>query len=412
MSSVLVLLLVLVGILAAALGFLLVERARLARAHAIAQASEDRLRQILDRVPFMIWTARPDSTLDYVNHSCSTFTGLPIEKLRDEGWLDAVHAEDRARCMSTYLPAFDARVPFHVEYRMRRADGTYRWVLATGSPKFAPDGSFSGYIGGDVDITGHKDDQDRIRTGQLALEANHREIQHLAGRLIAGQDAERARIARDLHDDVSQQLAGLSIALSGLRRRMDELHLGEDVRAELRALHERATTLAQNVRHLSHDLHPTVLRHAGLGAALTSHCAELERAHGIRMTCSAQGDIASIDAEVALCLYRIAQEALRNAIAHAAADRVDVRLVRSGEHAELTIEDDGRGFDVARSFEAEKGLGLVSIAERAKLAGGAVRIVAEPNRGTRVLARIPAPVKKEIELGIDLEVVQREPSFS
>ena len=133
-----------------------------------------------------------------------------------------------------------------------------------------------------------------------------------------------------------------------------------------------------------------MLRHAGLVAALTSYCAELERSHGTAVTCSAEGDFASIAPEAALCLYRIAQEALRNVIAHAGASRADVRLLRNGDHAEITIADDGKGFDVARSLKRGKGLGLVSITERARLAGGTVSIAAEPKKGTRVRVQIPA----------------------
>ena len=102
------------------------------------------------------------------------------------------------------------------------------------------------------------------------------------------------------------------------------------------------------------------------------------------MTCSAEGDFASIAPEAALCLYRIAQEALRNVIAHAGASRAEVRLLRTGDHAEITIADDGQGFDVASSLKRGKGLGLVSITERVRLAGGTVSIVAEPKKGTRV----------------------------
>src|SRR6185295_14652665 len=99
---------------------------------------------------------------------------------------------------------FEARTSFLMEYRVRRADGAYRWLLATGVPKYGMDGTFEGYIGCDVDITERKDAEIRTLEGRTALEATHREIQHLAGRLIEAQDAERARIARDLHDDVSQ----------------------------------------------------------------------------------------------------------------------------------------------------------------------------------------------------------------
>jgi two-component system sensor histidine kinase UhpB len=178
------------------------------------------------------------------------------------------------------------------------------------------------------------------------------------------------------------------------------LQAGEDLQTDVRALHERTTALAQNVRHLSHDLHPTVLRHAGLAAALASYCGEVERSHTTALSCSAEGDIASIAPEPALCLYRIAQEALRNVVAHAGARRADVRLLRRGEHAELTITDDGRGFDVAGTLKRGKGLGLVSITERVRLAGGTVRITAHPGKGACVRVRIPASAPARSEYSV------------
>ncbi len=364
--AVLVLLLV-AAIQTAAIVALLVQRSRGVRAERALRESEERLRLVMDRSPAMLWTIRayPTPALDYINETCAEFTGVLLEKLREEGWLDFVHPDDLDHVNESYAQAFEAHSGFLVEYRLRRADGVYRWLLAMGMPKYGPDGRFAGYVGCDIDITERKEAEDRVREG-------HREIQHLAGRLIEAQDAERARIARDLHDDVSQQLAGLSIALSGLKHRMEEAQVSEELKADLRALHQRTATLAQNVRHLSHDLHPTVLRHGGLVGALTSYCAELERSHGPVVTCSAEGDFASLAPEVALCLYRTAQEALRNVVAHADASRADVRLLRSVDHVEMTIADDGKGFDVERSLERGKGLGLVSIQERVRLAGGTV----------------------------------------
>ncbi len=357
----------------------------------------------MDHLPAMIWTAGPNAALDYLNGTCAEFSGLPMEKLRGSGWLEAVHPEDLDPTLSIYVSAFEARLPWSLEYRLRRADGTYRWMLASGVPRYGADGSFAGYVGCDIDITERRNAEDQIRESRAALEASHREIQQLAGRLIEAQDAERARIARDLHDDVSQQLAGLSIALSGLKHRMEEREAGDDLQAALRALHERTTVLAQNVRHLSHDLHPTVLRHAGLVAALSSYCAEVERSHGTALRCSAEGEFESLAPEVALCLYRIAQEALRNVIAHAGASRADVRLLRTGEEAELTITDNGNGFDVASSLERGKGLGLVSIAERARLARGAVSITAESKKGTCVRVRVPANASVKGDAGSGAE---------
>jgi PAS domain S-box-containing protein len=400
-STPVVVLVILVGAIVA----LCVLLARSARSARTLRQSEERVRLVADRAPVMIWTARPDTTLDYLNHTCVEFTGRTLEQLLNEGWLDSVHPEDLDRCRHTYEPAFEARKPFLMEYRVRHADGSYRWLLATGVPKYGADGSFAGYIGCDVDITERRNAEDSILESRAALERSHREIQQLAGRLIEAQDTERARIARDLHDDVSQQLAGVSIAFSGLKQRLGEYGVTQELQQELVDLQQQTLTLARNVRQLSHDLHPTVLRHLGLDKALTSYCGELERSHGVVMRCGAEGDLASIVPEASLCIYRIAQEALRNVVAHADASRADVRLVRRGEDAEITITDDGRGFDV-NDPESRNGLGLVSITERAKLAGGTIRIETELNQGTRVQATIPVNGRPNTSLdaGVDGQV--------
>ncbi len=147
--------------------------------------------------------------------------------------------------------------------------------------------------------------------------------------------------------------------------------------------------LTENVRDLSHDLHPSVLQHVGLMNALTTYCTELARSHGVVMTCSAEGDFESLPPDAALCLYRIAQEALRNVVAHAGASIADVRLRRIGESWELTIADDGRGFDLEGARTSGKGLGLVSITERVRLAGGTLNIETESKKGTRLRVLIP-----------------------
>jgi PAS domain S-box-containing protein len=390
MTDVIGALLIVVVMQAVAIVALVLHVTRRRRAERALRASEERFRLVADRAPVMIWTARPDTTLDYLNATCSEFTGRTLEQLSNEGWLDSVHPGDRDGCLQIYGPAFEARKPFLMEYRVRHVDGRYRWVMATGVPKYGADGSFAGYIGCDVDITDRRNAEDRIRESRTALEQSHRHVQHLAGRLIEAQDAERARIARDLHDDVSQQLAGMSIAFSGLRQRMVEFAVSDELKEDLRALQQRTSTLAKNVRHLSHDLHPTVLRHAGLVAALSAYCAELERTHGTAVTCRAEGDFGALAPDHALCLYRVAQEALRNVTAHAGASRAEVRLTRDDDLAEMAVTDDGRGFDAAGPLERGKGLGLVSITERVRLAGGTVSIVTGEGNGTRVCVRLPA----------------------
>ena len=195
-----------------------------------------------------------------------------------------------------------------------------------------------------------------LRENETALRASYARIQDLAGRLITAQEAERSRIAGDLHDDVNQQLAGLSIALSNVKR---QLQNGGDaiVQDELTRLQQRTVDLADVIRNLSHELHPGVLQHAGLVAALKGHCAEFGRQHAIEVTLSAADGLDGIPDDVALCLYRVAQEALRNIAAHADARKAQVTLRSTGEGLELVIADDGQGFDLAEARHLE-GLGL------------------------------------------------------
>ncbi len=168
---------------------------------------------------------------------------------------------------------------------------------------------------------------------------------------------------------------------------------------ELVELQQQTLKLARNVRQLSHDLHPAVLQHLGLVKGLTSYCGELGRAHGVAITCTAEGDFGAMTPDAALCVYRIAQEALRNVIAHAGASRADVRLLQMGDQAEITIADDGRGFDATNRVERDKGLGLVSMSERARIIGGTVSIVSGLNQGTRVQATIPMNARVKLDVG-------------
>src|SRR5262249_41242432 len=158
------------------------------------------------------------------------------------------------------------------------------------------------------------------------------------------------RIARELHDDINQQLAALAIALSGVKRKLPDgaAHL----RDELARLQRRAADLADDLRRLSHELHPGVLRHAGLAAALQARCAEFSHRRGGEATFAAEGAREGLPPGVALCLYRVAQEALHNVAHPAGARRVRVTLARAGELLELSVSDDGQGFDLAEARRA------------------------------------------------------------
>jgi PAS domain S-box-containing protein len=231
----------------------------------VLQESEERFRHMADYAPVMIWMTGIDKLCTFFNKGWLDFTGRTLEEQLGNGWAEGVHRDDYDRCFSTYVTAFDARREFTMEYRLRRFDREYCWVLDNGVPRFAPDGRFIGYIGSAIEITERKRAEQRLQEHEAALRASYARIQDLAGQLITAQEAERARIARELHDDINQQLASLSIAFSGLKRRLPADAV--DVHDTLARLQQRTITLADAIHHLLHELHPGMLQHAGLVAA-------------------------------------------------------------------------------------------------------------------------------------------------
>jgi signal transduction histidine kinase len=230
------------------------------------------------------------------------------------------------------------------------------------------------------------------QTAERAAHESATQIQSLAGRLIKAQEEERRRIARELHDGVNQKLSALSIALAALGQR--PASKGADLRADLARLQERASGLVEEVRQISHELHPGVLQHVGLVAALQGYCEEFENEHGLGVSFRAAHDLGVVPADPALCLYRATQEALGNAARHAKARHVRVTLTRDGADVKLTVADDGGGFDLTEARD-RGGLGLISLDERVRLVGGQVTIQTSPQSGTEVRIVVPVPERAD-----------------
>jgi signal transduction histidine kinase len=229
----------------------------------------------------------------------------------------------------------------------------------------------------------------RRRRVELALRQSYEQNQDLAGRLINAQEDERARIARDLHDDLSQQLAGVSIMLSGLKSKVGKSGSEPEIDHTVRTLQDRTSTLAESVRNLSHELHPAVLEHTGLVATLRRHCSDIERLHDLSVRFNAGDNLEWLRPDLALCLFRVAQETLTNAVRHGDAHTICVSLTTTADSVELNVVDDGVGF--VASERTRSGLGLRSIDERVRFMQGSVSVDSRPGEGTKVLVRIPIP---------------------
>lgn len=255
-----------------------------------------------------------------------------------------------------------------MEYRLRRPDGDYRWMLDIGVPRLDSQGRFLGYIGSALDVSERK--------SQEALAA-------LTGKLITAQEEERRRIARELHDDVGQRIALMANDLYRLRNVPDSsLH-----KTMLRLLGE-VNSIADCIRNVSHNLHPPGLDLLPLPIVLRSYFDEFMERTSVQVAFEADNVPAGLTQGVKLCLYRVVQESFQNIAKHSRADEAEVKLTGDVEGLTLVIKDHGKGFDLAQHSVA-MGLGLTSMRERVAAIGGTITIKSAPAQGTQIEVYVP-----------------------
>ena len=272
-------------------------------------------------------------------------------------------------------------------------DGSVRWFQCRGSAVAGENGMATRIVGTFWDITDRKEAEAALRTSELALRATNSELQDLAGRLIAAQEAERARIARDLHDDMSQRLALLTIEIDQFGRRAGRSDTHAD---DVKRISDRAAEIATDMHRLSYQLHPTKLEALGLVPSIQSVCRDVSNQHGVQVEFKHYLVPPDLDPEIALCLFRIVQESLRNVVRHSGASRALVRISASEGELRLQIADQGQGFDV--DALGRSGLGLISMRERVKFVGGDIVIRSAPGNGTRIGVRVPCTARSSGDL--------------
>jgi signal transduction histidine kinase len=262
--------------------------------------------------------------------------------------------------------------PYELDLQAVRSDGTKLWLTSRGEAVVDASGHPIYLRGTTQDITQRK----------LSEEA----LMAMSGRLITAQEEERTRIARELHDDLSQRMAVLQIGLEQFKQGMPDI--SSKAKQQLHTIAETAREVSSDIHSLSYQLHPARLELLGLVASLKGFCGEFSAQHKIDIQFLHSNIPGQIPKDVSLCLYRIAQEALQNVVKHSEAAEAEVELSGQSEEIELCISDSGRGFDV-ESAKRVAGLGIVSMRERLRLVGGRLSIESEPSRGTRICVRIP-----------------------
>jgi PAS domain S-box-containing protein len=348
------------------------------RAQEAVHESEERFRLVANTAPVLIWTSGPDKLRNYFNAPWLEFTGRSIEAELGDGWTEGVHPEDLKIFLDTYIRTFGRREPFEVQYRLRRNDGEYRWVTDISVPRFNPDGSFAGYIGSCIDITERK----------LTEEA----LASLSGRLIDAQEEERKRIAREIHDDYTQRLAMLAMEVEELADQVGDSPV--EAGPIFHRIWNQIGELGSDLHSLSHSLHSSTLESLGLVAGIKAFCKEFAEQQEIQVDFAHENVPRGVPADVALCLFRVTQEGLRNIKRHSGADRAELRLQCSGEKLHLSVADRGRGFDM-NTRSSQSGIGIRSMEERLRSFGGQLEISSRPMEGTRINAWLPLKVTSQ-----------------
>ncbi len=299
------------------------------------------------------------------NEAIVTILGWSEWELCSRPFMDFVHPDDQAHTQAAYQELSEGRAAVNVENRYLTKDGRWRWLNWTLAAPAAGESQISAAA---RDVTEEKLAREKLRD--------------LAARLMTAQEEERRRIARELHDDVTQRLANVGLELGLLKRDGSPHSVVDGLQAQIFAL-------SDDLRSLSHSLHPSVLEYADLPATLEMYCRKFSEKHSIPASFTGREVPPEIPRLVAIALFRIAQESLRNVALHARASAVSVVLAsQDSTSLSLFIIDNGKGFDAAKT-KASSGLGLLSIEERARNIGASVVIDSSPESGTRLTVKVP-----------------------
>jgi PAS domain S-box-containing protein len=323
--------------------------------------------------------------ITYLNDQRVAFTGPDPTAGYGGTWAAHVHPDDLKNVQDALAWALKSRQRFSKEYRLRRHDGVYRWMFDIASPRVNGDGSLAGFIGSAIDITDQK----------LAQEA----LQNVGGRLLEAQDAERKRIARELHDDISQKLALLAMELTQANRNVNGSP--EVTKAHLKEIRQHCSDIARDVQSVSHQLHYSKLDYLGMSNALKGFCKELAKQHELNIHFKDGNIPKNLPNNIALALFRVAQEALHNAVKYSGTTEFSVELSATVNEVQLVVDDAGAGFDVEK-MRTNPGLGLVSMQERIHMIQGRLNIESRPGQGTKIIASAPLTAREpSAKTGVD-----------
>ncbi|MBL8042156.1 MAG: PAS domain-containing protein [Nitrospira sp.] len=370
------------------------------RAEATLRESEAHFRMLADATPVLVWMAGPDRLCTWLNRSWLDYTGRALEEELGNGRLTNIHPDDRAMFVQSYNTHCSGHEPFELEYRLRRQDGTYGWILDRGVPLLTETGLLTGYLGAAIDITDRKHAEEQLQrwTVELekrvdertrALQRSQSRLRALASDLSTTEQQERRRLATELHDYLAQLLVVGRMKLGQARPQV------KDPKAQ-QLLSETDDVFTQSLnytRSLVAELSPQVLYQFGLPAALKWLASQM-RTHGLSVSLHCEIEHLPMAEERAVILYQSVRELLFNVVKHAETAEASITLRPSpGNWTTITVADGGRGFDPETLLETDRDhpgqFGLFNVQERVEAIGGHLSLLSGEGQGTTVTITVP-----------------------
>ncbi len=367
----------------------------LQRVNAELARKHQELDAIVTTAPDIIFSTQADGRADYISERFHEYTGdAPFAK-GDLDWWSYVHPEDVETSRGQWLECIRSGERYQAEYRIRSIDGSYRWFRARAIPIRDGEGSISKWYGSCAEIHDSKLLEQSIRESATKLEKMVDErtsaLRRLSGRLMTMQDEERRRVAREIHDGLGQELAAAKMIVDGITRQRS-VESKNQAAAEASKIVDRAI---QQIRTISHLLHPPLLDEVGLLSAIRWYLEGLTKRSGIEISLDLQvSEFPRLGPEIETAIFRIIQEALTNVFRHSGARTGCVTVTEREGTLVVMVRDDGRGVEeeVTQFLPESIGIGIGGMRQRAKEFGGELRVT-NANPGTLVEVTIPFPTQ-------------------
>lgn len=369
--------------------------------------SEARFRHMADTAPAIIWMTDSDAICTFLSHGWYELTRQSGRVSLNEGWEQAIHPDDR-QILPAFREAHLSQLPIKLEYRLRRHDGQYRWVINHARPRLSESGEFLGFIGSLVDITERKEAEQALLEANSTLEQRVEErtrqleqftvqLRRLANELTNTEQRERRRLAEILHDHVQQLLIAAKIQFEVL----DKSSLPEKAKHNLVRGRELIAEAVDAARSLAAELRPPVLYESGLGPALKMLSENMRKQHDLNVIFSSISETLPLPDQSRTLLYHSVRELLFNIVKHAKVKECHLDVRQENGDIVITVTDEGCGFDINVIGTGGSGFGLFSIRERIKLLSGSMEVTSEPNKGTTTRIRLPLVEDKVAQRLVD-----------